>query len=58
MTALAKQQKFCAFTGKVKHPNRKEAIRALARVLRQSGRRGEVRVYHCRRCGGWHWGHL
>jgi hypothetical protein len=39
-------------TGKVRHPTKAGAIRAVKIVGDKS-----VRPYVCRRCGGWHTGH-
>lgn len=52
----------CTYTGKVRHADYTAAQRALSRVARRrlprSRTQGErMRVYHCERCGDWHFGH-
>ena len=61
---------FCERTGKVRHANRSKAFRQLGRVRdgktirrrvslapKTDANMGEVGVYRCRYCGGWHIGY-
>jgi hypothetical protein len=55
---------FCAWDSgcrnKVRYSRARDAVRGILRISRLAGRHGvgSLREYHCRFCGGWHFGHL
>jgi hypothetical protein len=45
--------------GKVRHPDKSSALRALQRMVREGARWSSLNVYRCEHCdGGYHVGHV
>lgn len=45
--------------GKVRHPDKPAAEKAMWRMVREGARRARLNVYRCGHCdGGWHVGHV
>lgn len=47
-----------ALCGKVQHPTRAAATAALHSLVRRKRNQGHLNVYHCARCGAYHFGHI
>jgi len=45
--------------GKIRHPDKPAAEKAMWRMVREGARRARLNVYRCGHCdGGWHVGHV
>lgn len=46
-------------TGKIRHPDKKTAEKAMWRLVSEGARRSRLNVYPCKHCdGGYHVGHV